>query len=576
MLTTTNSLVHCGRIWGVPFASTSRSRPIDGTNEQYRSATAQPHPLPALTRVPWPCGLYPWYTRQPCCPSRRWTAPIGTSLACPSRSRLPTAASSRRLRLRATSENVPGGRRMGGPFSSPDEGAEEPCIPTAEEPCSVPERLTRQDLVDYLASGCKPRDRWRIGTEHEKLGFDLETKRRLSYEQIEAVLKGLVSRFGWLPIEEEGKIVGCSLDGQSVTLEPGGQLELSGAPVRTLHETCAETNSHLYQVKSLAEEVGAAFLGLGFDPKWDLEDVPVMPKGRYRIMKAYMPTVGTLGTDMMFRSCTIQVNLDFADEQDMVEKFRVGLALQPIASAMFANSPFRLGKPAGFRTWRQHVWQDTDPARCGNLPFVFDDDFGFDRYVEHVLDVPMYFVYRAAKGGYVNCCGASFRDFMEGKLEQLPGEFPTINDWESHLTTLFPEVRLKRYMEMRGADAGPWRNICALPALWVGLLYDDQAQTEALEMIEGWTPEERDALWKQVPITALETPFRDGTVRDVARRMLVVSRGGLERRGLDEGSFPKPLDAIVESGVTPADALLASYAGEWGGDLDRVYEEWNM
>ena len=286
-------------------------------------------------------------------------------------------------------------------------------------------------------------EQFRIGTEHEKLGYDLSTKRRLSYEQIKSILEGLEERYGWERIVENGNIIGVKQSGQSVTLEPGGQFELSGATLESIHQTCAEVNSHLYQVKSISEEIGVGFLGTGFDPKWKYEDVPMMPKERYNIMKEYMPTRGTLGRDMMFRSCTIQVNLDFESEQDMIEKFRIGIALQPVATALFANSPFKEGKPTGFTSWRSHVWTDTDPDRCGTLPFVFDDDFGFEKYVDYVLDVPMYFVYRDGK--YINVAGQSFRDFMEGKLPGLEGEFPTMDDWESHLTTVFPEVRLKRF-----------------------------------------------------------------------------------------------------------------------------------
>jgi len=395
--------------------------------------------------------------------------------------------------------------------------------------------VCREDLLAFMRSGCKTRDKWRIGTEHEKLGFDLRTKRRLNYDQIKALLEGLVNRFGWQPVMEGGNIIACKLDGQSVTLEPGGQFELSGAPLESLHLTCAEVNSHLYQVKTLAKDMGIGFMGVGFDPVWDLPDVPVMPKERYRIMRNYMPTKGSLGLDMMFRSTTIQVNLDFESEQDMIEKMRVGLALQPIATALFANSPFRNGKDSGYLSWRQHVWQDTDPDRCGNLPFVFDQDFTFERYVDYALNVPMYFIYRDGK--LIEATGQTFGDFLEGRHKALPGERPNITDWENHLTTIFPDVRLKRFIEMRGSDGGPWRNICALPALWVGLLYDEQAQRDALDFIQDWTQEERDYLQREVPRTALKTPFRDGTVLDVAREVVQISRRGLMNRGRNEEVF---------------------------------------
>eukprot|EP00878_Enallax_costatus_P002682 GHUV01002870.1.p1 GENE.GHUV01002870.1~~GHUV01002870.1.p1 ORF type:complete len:428 (+),score=26.49 GHUV01002870.1:201-1484(+) len=352
--------------------------------------------------------------------------------------------------------------------------------------------VSREDLINHITSGCRPVDKWRIGTEHEKLGFNLQDNTRMDYQQISRVFEKLEERFGWQPIKEGDLTIGVKMDGQSVTLEPGGQFELSGAPLKTLHQTCAEVNSHLYQVKTIGEELGIGFLGVGFDPKWRIDQIPIMPKDRYRLMKAYMPTVGTRGLDMMFRTCTIQVNLDFESEQDMIDKFRIGLALQPISVALFANSPFIEGKPTGYLSTRGDVWTDVDAARTGNLPFVFEPDMSFEKYVDYAMDVPMYFVYR--KGKYVNALGQSWRDFMEGKLPALPGERPTMGDWENHLTTIFPEVRLKRFLEMRGADGGPWRMICALPALWVGLIYEPQAQAEALELISSWTQDDRDYL----------------------------------------------------------------------------------
>lgn len=425
--------------------------------------------------------------------------------------------------------------------------------------------------MNHLRSGCKPRDKWRIGTEHEKLGFNLSDNTRMDYDQIAAVFERLESRFGWEPMKEAGLTIGVKLDGQSVTLEPGGQFELSGAPVATLHQTCAEVNSHLYQSKTIGEELGIGFLGIGFDPKWRIEDIPVMPKDRYRLMKAYMPTVGSRGLDMMFRTCTIQVNLDFESEADMIDKFRIGLALQPIAVALFANSPFVEGQPSGMLSTRGAVWTDVDPARTGNLPFVFEPDMSFEKYVDYAMDVPMYFVYRS--GQYVNALGQSWRDFMEGKLPALPGERPTMADWENHLTTIFPEVRLKRFLEMRGADGGPWRMICALPALWVGLIYEPQAQAQALELISGWSQEDRDYLRTEVPKTGLSTPFKGGTVRDVALKVLTIAQGGLERRGYDEGHFLKQLHVIVESGLCPASHMLELYSTSWGKSVDPLFQE---
>ena len=374
---------------------------------------------------------------------------------------------------------------------------------------------------------------------------------------------------------EGNNIIGLKQDGQSVTLEPGGQFELSGATLESLHQTCAEVNTHLYQVRSVSEELGVGFLGAGFDPKWMYEDVPKMPKERYKIMRDYMPTRGDLGRDMMFRSCTIQVNLDFESEKDMVEKFRIGIALQPVATALFANSPFKEGKPTGYLSWRSHVWTDTDPDRCGTLPFVFDDNFGFERYVEYALDVPMYFVTRkdehSGRSIYHNVAGQSFRDFLKGELPGLPGEFPTMADWETHLTTIFPEVRLKKFLEMRGADGGPWRLICALPALWVGLLYDEQSQAEAAALIADMTSEEREYLRDNVPRLGLKTQYRGETVRELSLQVLQIAKGGLERRGRQEMKYLKELFEIAESGETQAEHLLKLYNVDWKGSVDPYY-----
>lgn len=393
----------------------------------------------------------------------------------------------------------------------------------------------------------------------------------MDYEHIRQVFVKLQSRFGWKPIMEGDLIIGVEMDGQSVTLEPGGQFELSGAPVRTLHQTCAEVNSHLYQVKTIGEELGIGFVGVGFDPKWSIPEIPIMPKERYRLMRSYMPTVGKNGLDMMFRTCTVQVNLDFQSEQDMIDKFRVGLALQPVAVALFANSPFCEGRPTGCVSQRSQVWEDVDSSRCGNLPFVFEDNMSFERYVDYAMDVPMYFVYR--KGQYINALGQSWRDFMKGQLPALPGEYPSIQDWENHLTTIFPEVRLKRFLEMRGADGGPWRMICALPALWVGLIYDDQAQAEALSLIHDWTQQDRDYLRREVPRQGLKTPFQGGTMLDLCRTVLQISRQGLERRGFDETHFLKQLEAIVETGMSPADHMLDLYHGRWQQQVDPLFDE---
>jgi len=363
-------------------------------------------------------------------------------------------------------------------------------------------------------------------------------------------------------------IIGAERDQQSVTLEPGGQLELSGAPVSNLHQTAAELESHLTQVKTLAAEVGVSFLGLGFQPLWQVSDVPAMPKGRYKIMREYMPKVGSMGLDMMFRTCTVQVNLDFSSEPDMVDKFRISLALQPVATALFANSPFVAGQPSGFRSYRSNVWTDVDAARCGDLPFVFHPGFGFEAYVDWVLSVPMYFVYR--DGRYIDASGQSFRDFVAGKLPAMPGVLATMADWEAHCTTAFPEVRLKRWLEMRGADNGRAPALNALPALWVGLLYDQQAQAAASALVADWTEAERAGLRAAVPRSALATPFRAGTVLDVARAVVAIARGGLGRRGLGEELYLAPLEEICASGQTAADAMLA----EFDGSVDSVFSKY--
>jgi glutamate--cysteine ligase len=380
-------------------------------------------------------------------------------------------------------------------------------------------------------------------------------------------------------VTENGLPIALRKDGASITLEPGGQFELSGDTLENLHQTCREVHQHLAQVKEVAAEMGAGFLGIGFNPKWRREDVEWMPKGRYGIMRAYMPTRGDHGIDMMIRTCTIQVNLDFETEADMVEKFRIGLALQPIVTALFANSPFVEGKPSGYLSYRSFVWTDTDPDRCGILPFVFEDGFGFERYADYMLDVPMYFVYR--DGRYIDASGQSFRDFMAGRLPALPGEVPTMDDWVDHLTTVFPEVRLKRFLEMRGADGGPWRRICALPAFWVGLLYDSEAQSRAASLVADFTAAEHDYLRTEVPKTALKTEFRGGPLKNLAEEVVTIARDGLRRRGRAEEGGPADevhhLDTLVEileRGESPAEIKLANYHGRWKGDVDPIYREY--
>ena len=440
---------------------------------------------------------------------------------------------------------------------------------------------SKAQLVEYLEQGSKPKSDWLIGTEHEKFAFQLDNLQPLPYEGdigIRAVLEGL-QRFNWAPVKEEGKVIALKSDnGGSITLEPGGQFELSGAPLETIHQTCSEVHAHLEQVKEVCHELGAGMVGLGFNPKWRREDISWMPKGRYEIMRNYMPTRGSLGLDMMLRTCTVQVNLDFENEADMVKKFRVALALQPIATALFADSPFTEGKPNGFMSYRSHIWTDTDPDRCGVLPFVFEDGFGFERWVDYLLDIPMYFLYRGGK--YLDVSGLSFHDFMAGQLPGYVGELPQLNDWVDHLTTAFPEVRMKQFLEMRGADGGPWRRLCALPALWVGLLYDTTALDAAWDLCRDWSDEERVNLRAEVPRTALKTPFRNGTVRDLAVRMIEIAHEGLSNRavkdsfGEDECHFLSTLEHIAESGECPAEEKLKAFHERWNGNVDKLYVEY--
>jgi glutamate--cysteine ligase len=435
-------------------------------------------------------------------------------------------------------------------------------------------------LAQYLADGCKPERDWRIGTEHEKFGYCLERHLPLPYEgpcSILAMLEGLRDRYQWDPVDEAGKLIGLKKGGANISLEPGGQLELSGAPVESIHCTCDEVNAHLREVKAIADEIGAGFIGLGAAPEWTHAEMPMMPKGRYKLMTPYMEKVGTMGTTMMYRTCTVQVNLDFASEADMVRKFRVSLALQPLATALFANSPFLEGKVNGWNSWRSNVWQHLDTARTGMLPFVFENGMGFERYVDYALDVPMYFVYR--DGTYINALGQSFRDFLDGRLPALPGEKPTLSDWADHLTTLFPEVRIKQYMEMRGADGGPWRRLCALPAFWVGLLYSATALDAAWDLVKDWSAEEREGLRRDAGRLGLAASIRGRSLRDVAQEVLAITQAGLLARAqpgaggmvADESHFLNALHESIESGQTPADELLALYHGEWEEDLSRIY-----
>ena len=438
--------------------------------------------------------------------------------------------------------------------------------------------LTADMLAAHLAEGCKPESQFRVGAEHEKLVFRTGSHAPVPYEPdgIKALLEGLMA-FGWKGVYEGEVLIALERDGASVSLEPAGQFELSGAPLQTIHEICAETRTHLEECKTIADPLGIGFLGLGFTPDLTRAQSPIMPKGRYVIMRRYMPLVGGKGLDMMLRTCTVQANLDFASEADMVLKFRASLALQPLATAMFANSPFVEGKPTGLLSSRADVWTDTDPDRTGMLRFVFEDGFGFEAYARYALDVPMYFVKRGHR--YIDVAGRSFRAFMAGELPELPGEKPTIKDWSDHLTTLFPEVRLKQYLEMRGADSGPTSRLAALPALWTGIFYDKAALAAAWDLCKAWSPESREQLRLDAARTGLKGTIEGRPIKDVAADMVAIAKEGLARRarispcGKDETVYLSELEEIADSGVTPADRLLELYHGPWQGDVTRAYDD---
>jgi glutamate--cysteine ligase len=444
---------------------------------------------------------------------------------------------------------------------------------------------SRDDLVAWFAQGCKPKSQFRIGTEHEKFAFTVAGRRPVPYEGghgIRALLEGMRAMLGWEPIMEGPNIIGLAdvTGGGAISLEPGGQFELSGAPLETVHQTRAELAAHLSQLREVARPLGINFMSLGMTPDWTRADMPMMPKGRYRIMTAYMPKVGTLGLDMMYRTCTVQTNLDFASEADMVKKLRVSLALQPVGTALFANSPFTEGRPNGLLSFRSEIWRDTDNQRAGMLPWAFEPGMGFERWVDYALDVPMYFVKRGDR--YIDAAGQSFRDLMAGKLPALPGEHATLSDWANHVSTIFPEVRLKRYLEMRGSDAGHWRRLPALPAFWVGLLYDDACLDAAWDLAKDWTAEERQTLRDDVPRLGFRATIRGRSLLDLAKQCLALAREGLRRRGhldaegRDEGHHLEPLEEFVARGVTPAEELLEKFHGPWGGSVKPVYDEYSL
>ena len=438
-----------------------------------------------------------------------------------------------------------------------------------------------EQMVEYLASGCKPKSDWRIGTEHEKFGYCKDTLKPIPYSgerSILTVLEGLRDEYGWAPILEAGNLIGLSKNGANVSLEPGGQLELSGAPLETIHETCDEVNTHLREVRLVADRVGVGFIGLGAAPTWNHEDMPVMPKGRYKLMTDYMDKVGSMGKSMMYRTCTVQVNLDFSSEADMVQKMRVALALQPVATALFANSPFFEGTPNGHQSWRSRIWRDLDADRTGMLPFVFEDSFGFEAWVDYALDVPMYFVYRDGK--YLNALGQSFRDFLKGQLPALPGQIPTLGDWADHLTTIFPEARVKQFIEMRGADGGPWRRLCALPAFWVGLCYDQTTLDAAWDLVKDWDAETRENLRVAASQNGLNASVDGIELLALSKEVVALAHQGLESRarkganGLlaNETHFLNALHDTLASGKSPADELIELYNTEWQQDVSPIFD----
>ena len=441
-----------------------------------------------------------------------------------------------------------------------------------------------EQMVEYLASGCKPKSDWRIGTEHEKFGYCKDTLTPLPYSgkrSILAVLEGLKDRFGWTGIEENGNLIGLEKDGANVSLEPGGQLELSGATLSNIHETCDEVNAHLKEVKSIADDLNVGFIGLGAAPTWSHENMPMMPKGRYKLMTDYMDRVGTMGKYMMYRTSCVQVNLDFSSEADMVQKLRVALALQPVAVALFANSPFFDGKVNGHKSWRSRVWRDLDADRTGMLPFVFEDGFGFEAWVDYALDVPMYFVYR--DGNYIDALGQSFRDFLKGELPALPGETPTLSDWADHLTTIFPEARIKKFIEMRGADGGPWRRLCALPAFWTGICYDQDALDAAWDLAKNWGTETREEWRIAASVDGFDALVNGQKMHEIAKELVSISEFGLKQRAIagahgmipDETHFLDALKDSLETGKTPADELLDLYNGPWEQDPSHIFQNFS-
>ncbi len=452
----------------------------------------------------------------------------------------------------------------------------------AGQETSSPLIENRADLIEAMERGAKPAEQWRIGTEHEKHVFHTDPLRPVAYEGetgIRALLDGMEKETGWHPFYDGNNPIGLRNDeiAGGISLEPGGQFELSGAPMADIHGTATEMAEHMAVAKKVAAPLDIHFLGLGVTPLWSVDEIKPMPKSRYAIMTPYMDKVGTLGTSMMYRSATVQTNLDFSSEADMVKKLRVSVALQPIATALFANSPFVDGQDSGYLSFRSHIWLNTDNARTGMLPFAFEEGFGFEQYADYALDVPMYFVIRDHK--YINVAGESFRDFLDGRLPQLPGEKPTIKDWEDHLSTIFPEVRLKQFLEMRGADMGDQAHVIALSAFWTGLLYDEISLEAAWELVKNWSAEDRDYLRREVPRLGLAAPFDRSSIFDTAAQAVGIAEAGLVRRnrldakGRDETIYLAPLEKTIRTGKSPAERWLEKFRGEWNGDLTRIFKE---
>ena len=439
---------------------------------------------------------------------------------------------------------------------------------------------SKSQLIDWFEKGCKPKNKWKVGTEHEKFALKFNKKKNkylpVSYGEENGINDILheISKFGWKKILEKEKVIALKKCDQSITLEPGGQIELSGAPLYDIHSTCKETNEHLKLLKEVGNKLNIILLGLGSRPYENTIDIPWMPKERYKIMREYMPKKGTKGLDMMLSTCTVQANLDYSSEEDMVRKTSLAVRLQPIITALFANSPFSLGNPNGFLSIRSHIWADTDSDRCGVLKVALEKDFSFKKYIDYALSVPMYFVIR--NNNYLNCAGKSFADFMEGKLEQFPGERPTLKDWEDHISTIFTEVRLKKFIEVRGADAGSWSRTCALPAFWVGILYDQDCLEAAEKICKNWNFNDIKNLSQEVSVSGLNTRIKNSNLLDLSKEFIAISKEGLRKRGIrdsagqDETGYVGVLEEIVTLGKTPAETMIDNFTNKWNEDINKL------